>query len=89
MSHTHFLYHIVFGTKDRMPLISERWENELYKYLAGIIKNHGGEPIEIDGMPDHVHIFTRLAEIMQTICEPIPMKLRPVQDFVMWIVRKA
>lgn len=36
MSHTHFLYHIVFGTKDRMPLISEHWENELYKYLAAI-----------------------------------------------------
>lgn len=30
MSHTHFLYHIVFGTKDRMPLIDTEWERRLY-----------------------------------------------------------
>lgn len=46
-----------------MPLISESWENELYRYLAGIIKNHGGEPIEINGMPDHCHIFSRLGPV--------------------------
>ena len=38
MSHTHLLYHLVFGTKDRMPLISHDWEAELYKYLGGIIR---------------------------------------------------
>lgn len=63
MSYTHFLYHIVFATKDRMPLIAESWEDELYRYLAGIIRNHNGEPIEINGMPDHVHVFARLAAI--------------------------
>ena len=60
MSHTHFLYHIVFGTKDRLPLIGESWENELYRYLAGIVKGHGGEAIEINGMPEHAHLFVRL-----------------------------
>jgi REP element-mobilizing transposase RayT len=60
MSHTHFLYHIVFGTKDRLPLIDASWENELYRYLAGIVKGHGGEAIEINGMPDHAHLFVRL-----------------------------
>ena len=29
---------------------------ELYSYLGGIIKNEGGIPLEIGGMPDHVHI---------------------------------
>jgi REP element-mobilizing transposase RayT len=43
-----------------MPLIKEAWEDELYKYLGGIIKNHSGEPIEIGGMPDHVHLHARL-----------------------------
>ena len=61
MSHTRFLYHIVFGTKDRSPLIAERWESELYRYLAGIVKNHKGELIEINGMPDHVHLLVLLA----------------------------
>ena len=60
MSYTHFLYHIVFGTKDRMPLIHSDWENELYKYLGGIIRNCSGEPIEIGGDRDHTHILTRL-----------------------------
>ena len=63
MSHTHFLYHIVFGTKHRAPLISATWESELYLYLGGIIKNHNGEAIEINGMPDHVHLFTRLPPV--------------------------
>jgi REP element-mobilizing transposase RayT len=60
MSHTHFLFHIVFGTKDRFPLIAESWEPEFHKYLGGIVKNHSGEAIEINGMPDHVHLLVRL-----------------------------
>lgn len=60
MSHTRFLYHIVFGTKDRFPLISPEWENELYRYIAGIVKNRGGDAIAINGMPDDVHILVRL-----------------------------
>ena len=63
MSYTHLLYHIVFATKDRLPLIATDWENELYRYLGGIIKNHGGEPIEINGMPEHAHVFARLKPI--------------------------
>jgi putative transposase len=62
MSHIHFLYHIVYGTKSRVPLIHESWESELYKYLGGIVKNHDGVPIEINGMPDHVHLFVRLGQ---------------------------
>ena len=60
MSHTHLLYHIVFGTKDHIPLIAESWESELNRYLGGIIKNHRGEAIEINGMPDHAHVLARL-----------------------------
>jgi REP element-mobilizing transposase RayT len=60
MSHTHFLYHIVFGTKDRLPLISPEWELDLYSYLAGIVKNCAGRSLEINGTPDHVHVLARL-----------------------------
>ena len=63
MSHTHLLCHIVFGTKDHLPLISTEWEAELYKYLGGIIRNHKGEAIEINGMPDHAHILARLEPV--------------------------
>ena len=64
MSHTHFLYHIVFATKNRFPLIAESWEKELYRYLAGIIKNLGGEPIKINGIADHIHLLVRLGPTM-------------------------
>lgn len=60
MSHTHLVYHIVFGTKDRAPLIAPGWEHELFKFLAGTVKNHKGELIEINGTADHVHMLVRL-----------------------------
>ena len=60
MSHTHLLYHLVFATKDRFPFISSILEIELYRYLAGIIRNHKGILIAINGMPDHVHLLVRL-----------------------------
>jgi len=60
MSHTRFLFHIVFATKDRIPLISRSWETDLYRYMAGIIKAIDGDAIEINGMSDHVHILVRL-----------------------------
>lgn len=73
MSYTHLLYHIVFGTKDHLPLIAEDWERELYQYLNGIIRNHKGELIEVNGMPEHVHLLARLepveglADLMQVL----------------------
>ena len=51
------IYHIIFATKDRFPTISSAWEEELYRYLAGIVKNHKGEVIAINGMPDHIHLL--------------------------------
>ena len=60
MSHTRFLFHIVFATKDRFPLISPTWESELYKYITGIVRNLKGHVIEINGMPDHIHILVSL-----------------------------
>ncbi len=60
MSHTNLLYHIVFGTKDRMPLIRKEWERRLYAHMGGIVKNFNGSVLEINGMPDHVHLLIRL-----------------------------
>lgn len=60
MSHTHFLYHIIFATKDRLPIINPDWQNELHAYLGGIVKNSEGIPIEINGVADHIHLLVRL-----------------------------
>ncbi|MXN92747.1 IS200/IS605 family transposase [Flavobacterium sp. Sd200] len=52
--------HIVFAVKGRDNLISTRWKEELYKYIAGILKNEGQKLIAINGMPNHVHILVGL-----------------------------
>jgi len=64
MSHIHFLYHVVFATKDRLPLIRPEWEAELFAYISGIIKNCGGQSLEINGVEDHGHVLTRLGPNM-------------------------
>jgi len=38
-------------------VISKTWENELYKYISGIIKNNGHKMLIINGVPDHIHIL--------------------------------
>ena len=57
MSHTRFLYHVVFATKDRFPLIGSRWEPEFHKYISGIVRNLKGRVIEINGTPNHIHVL--------------------------------
>jgi putative transposase len=54
------LYHIVFSTKDRAPLISE----ELYRYLAGIVRNEGGVLLEVGGVEDHVHLLAKFKPVL-------------------------
>lgn len=49
--------HVIFAVKGRQNLISSRWENELYSYITGIIKNHNQKLIRINGMPDHLHLL--------------------------------
>ena len=39
---TNLLYHIVFSTKDREPLIRDSFRDELEKYIAGIVRNERG-----------------------------------------------
>jgi REP element-mobilizing transposase RayT len=53
-------YHIVFGTKDRRPLITLDLAQALHAYLAGTIKGLGGRPVLIGGAADHVHTLAAL-----------------------------
>lgn len=51
---------VVFAVKGRESLIQTTWEEELYKYITGIIRNKGQKPLAINGMPDHIHILVGL-----------------------------
>ena len=48
---------IIFAVKGRESLIHSSWEEELYKYITGIIQNKGQKMLAINGMPDHIHLF--------------------------------
>ena len=51
---------IVFSVKYRESVISPRWEEELYKYISGIVRNKGQKLLAINGVPDHIHLLIGL-----------------------------
>ena len=52
--------HIIFSTKGRFRFIKPTIEQELFAYIAQVLKEHGAQPIKIDGTEDHVHILCGL-----------------------------
>lgn len=58
---SNLLFHIVYSTKYRKPTIAPNWEDELYGYIGGIIREQKGVLLQINGMPDHVHLLAKLS----------------------------
>ncbi len=50
----------VFAVQGRDNLLQKPWRDEVFKYMAGIIKNKGPKPIIINGVADHTHLFIGL-----------------------------
>lgn len=48
---------VIFAVKGRDSLIQSTWEEELYKYITGIVKNKEQKMLAINGMPDHLHFL--------------------------------
>lgn len=48
---------IVFAVKGRENRIHSTWEEELYKYISGIVRNKEQKMLAINGMPDHIHFL--------------------------------
>ena len=65
MSYTNLLYHIVFGTKRRQPLIHVDVRPRFHRYLGGTVRGLGGIALEVNGIEDHVHLLVKLKP---TIC---------------------
>jgi putative transposase len=65
--------HSVFTVQNRDCAIMDNWQEELYKYITGIINYHKHKLLAINGMPDHVHILIglrpaqSLSDLMQDI----------------------
>jgi len=59
-TYTQILYHLVFATKDRRPVLSDGRRDDLFRYMNGIIKNNHCRPIWVNGVRDHEHILLSL-----------------------------
>ena len=57
-TYTQIYLQFVFAVQDRMSLIRPEWKDELYKYITGIVQNNKHKLLAINGMPNHVHVFT-------------------------------
>ena len=87
MANTYTQIHIqtVFAVQGRKCLIKRERKDELYKFITGIIHNYGHKVLQINGMPDHVHVLfgfrptQSLSDLMQQV----------KQDSSAWINRKG
>ena len=59
-THLSLHYHLVFSTKNRVPLIDKAWRADLHAYLGGIVRGIKGVPLAIGGIEDHVHLLIGL-----------------------------
>ena len=59
MPNTYTKLHIqlVFAVKYRAALINKEWKEDLHKYITGIIQQNDHKMLQINSMPDHIHIF--------------------------------
>lgn len=87
MANTYTQMHIqtIFAVSNRQSLISGKWELELYKYITGIIQNHGHKVLQINGTSDHIHIVFGMRSN-----QSLPNLMKNVkQDSLAWINKKG
>ncbi|VGO12062.1 hypothetical protein PDESU_00612 [Pontiella desulfatans] len=59
-TYTQILYHIVFATKNREPVLRKNHRADLYTYIGDIVQKRDGHLCCIGGAEDHVHILCSL-----------------------------
>ena len=59
MANTYTQIHIqfVFAVKYRAALIEKTWNERLHQYITGIIRKNEHKMLQVNSMPDHIHIF--------------------------------
>lgn len=59
-TYTSLHYHVIFGTKDRVPFLQTSWRARLHEYLGGVVSGLGAQPQGIGGVADPVHLLLGL-----------------------------
>ena len=55
---------VIFAVSERANLLQKSWRPEVFKYMAGIVKNKSQKSIIINGVGDHVHMLIGLRPAM-------------------------
>jgi REP element-mobilizing transposase RayT len=48
---------VIFAVQNRDALIHPKWEDQLYKYITGIVQNKGQKMLAINGTVNHIHFL--------------------------------
>ena len=62
MGHTYSnnLFHIIYSTKGRSGLLSDRIRDEFHRYVTGIVKNLNCSLVKINSVEDHAHLLCKI-----------------------------
>jgi REP element-mobilizing transposase RayT len=56
-TYTQIHLHIIYAVQYRNALLNNKWKDELYKFITGIVQDNEHKMIIINGMPDHTHML--------------------------------
>jgi REP element-mobilizing transposase RayT len=59
-TYTHIYLHVVFAVEGRQNLIAPEHNDELQKYITGIVTAQRHKLIAMNNMPDHLHLLVGL-----------------------------
>jgi len=56
-TYTQLHIQLVFAVKYRAALIQKTWQTRLHEYMTAIFQHNEHRMLQINSMPDHIHIF--------------------------------
>ena len=56
-TYTQIYIQVIFAVQNRQALIEPIWEEELYKYITGIVQKKGQKMLQINGTHNHIHFL--------------------------------
>ena len=80
---SNLLFHLVWSTKNREPLIKKEIKHRLHSYIRTIIEREGANLLFINGIEDHVHLLVAMPLTM--IIPDLIEKIKPVST--KWFIK--
>ena len=60
-THHGILLHFICSTKYRKPLIDPEWEDRLYGYIGGLLREFDSGLLRAGGVRDHIHLLIKFS----------------------------